>query len=577
MLIRILRRHLAPYRTPLLLVVLFQLAATVAGLFLPALNADIIDKGVARADVGYVWNTSVYMLGASLVQVACQVAAVWFGARTAMSFGRDLREAILRKVMSFSAREVGRFGPASLITRNTNDVQQVQQLVMMGCFILVSAPMMMVGGIVMALRQDVGLSWLVAVSVPLLVLLVGAIISRMIPLFRLNQVRLDRVNQIMREQITGIRVIRAFTREDHEQARFAGANAELTAVGLGVGTWMTLMFPVVMLIMNVGTVAVVWFGALRVDSGAMQIGSVFAYITYLIQILMSVMMATMVASMAPRAAVSADRIGEVLETDTSVVLPANPVRPDDVRGVLEFEDVAFAYPGAEAPVVQDLTFTARPGTVTAVIGSTGAGKSTMVTLMPRLVDPTSGTVRLDGVDLRDFDAEALWTRVGLVPQRPYLFSGTVASNLRFGNPQATDEELWDALRIAQAEDFVSAMEKGLEAPISQGGTNVSGGQRQRLCIARAIVARPEVYIFDDSFSALDLSTDARLRAALKPVTRQSTVVIVAQRISTIIDADQIIVLEAGRIVGLGRHAELLETCTTYAEIVESQAMAQGAA
>ena len=571
-LVRILRRYLAPYKGPIAWVVLLQLVGTIAGLFLPALNADIIDNGVAKADVGYVWRTSLVMLAASLVQVVCSVGAVWFGARTAMGLGRDLREAVLRRVMSFSSREVGQFGAPSLITRNTNDVQQIQQLVLMSAFVLVSAPMMLIGGVIMALRQDVGLSWLVAVAVPLLVGSLVLIINRMVPLFRINQVRIDNVNRVLREQISGVRVIRAFVREDHERERFAQANADLTDTGLRVGRLMVLMFPIVTLVMNGSTVAVVWFGSLRVDSGQMLIGSVFAYISYLIQILMSVMMATMVASMAPRASVSAERIGEVLETGTSVTAPASPVTPGDVRGLLEFENVEFSYPGADAPVLCDLTFSARPGTVTAIIGSTGAGKTTLVNLMPRLVDPTAGTIRLDGVDLRDLAPESLWSRVGIVPQKPYLFRGTVASNLRFGNPQATDEQLWEALRIAQAEDFVRQMKAGLDSPISQGGTNVSGGQRQRLCIARAVVARPELYIFDDSFSALDLATDARLRAALAPETRESTVIIVAQRISTIIDADQILVLEAGRVVGLGRHDELLVTCPTYAEIVESQVL-----
>ena len=571
-LVQILRRHLAPYKSPIAWVVLLQLVGTIAGLFLPALNADIIDNGVAKADVGYVWRTSLVMLAASLVQVVCSVGAVWFGARTAMGLGRDLREAVLRRVMSFSSREVGQFGAPSLITRNTNDVQQIQQLVLMSAFVLVAAPMMLIGGVIMALRQDVGLSWLVAVAVPVLVGALVLIISRMVPLFRVNQVRIDNVNRVLREQISGVRVIRAFVREDHERERFAHANAELTDTGLRVGRLMVLMFPIVTLVMNGSTVAVVWFGSLRVDSGEMLIGSVFAYISYLIQILMSVMMATMVASMVPRASVSAERIGAVLETSTSVTAPASPIAPAEVGGLLEFENVEFSYPGADAPVLCDITFTARPGTVTAIIGSTGAGKTTLVNLMPRLVDPTGGTIRLDGVDLRDLAPESLWSRVGIVPQKPYLFRGTVASNLRFGNPRATDEQLWAALRIAQADDFVSAMSAGLAAPISQGGTNVSGGQRQRLCIARAIVARPELYIFDDSFSALDLATDARLRAALEPETRDATVVIVAQRISTIIDADQILVVEAGRVVGLGRHDELLVTCPTYAEIVESQVL-----
>lgn len=577
MLTRVLRQFLRPYRGFLVAVVVLQLIGTIASLFLPSLNADIIDNGVAKGDTDHIWSVAVVMLGASLVQAVCQIAAVWNGGRAAMGMGRDIRAGLFERVMSFSAREVHQFGAPSLITRSTNDVQQLQQLVVMGAVIAVGAPIMMVGGVIMALREDVGLSWLVAVAVPLLAVSILLIIRRMIPLFRVMQTRIDAVNRIMREQLTGIRVVRAFVREEHERERFAVANRELTETGLGVGRLMVLMFPIVMLIMNLSTTAVVWFGAHRVESGDMLIGAVFAYMSYLIQILMSVMMATMVATMVPRAAVSADRIGEVLETSTSVVPPAAPRQPATTEGLVELDGVEFTYPGADTPVLQDISFTARPGTTTAIIGSTGSGKTTLVNLLPRLLDATGGAVRVDGVDVRELDPEALWRRVAIVPQRPYLFSGTVASNLRYGNPDATDDQLWEALRIAQGEDFVRRMDGGLQAPIAQGGTNVSGGQRQRLCIARALVAAPEIYLFDDSFSALDVATDARLRSALRPVTRGATVVIVAQRVSTIADADQIVVLEAGRVVGLGRHDELLAGCPTYAEIVQSQLSAEEAA
>ena len=570
MLSRLLRTYLARYRGALALVVLLQLVAGIAGLFLPSLNADIIDNGVAKGDTAHIWAVSVWMLGFSLLQVVTQIGAVRAGAYAAMSMGADVREALLRRVMNFSSRELAQFGAPSLITRNTNDVQQVQQLVVMGCIMLVAAPITAVGGVIMALREDVGLSWLVAVAVPVLVTAIMLVVRRMVPLFRQMQVRLDTVNRVLREQITGIRVVRAFVREEHERTRFAAANDDLTETTLSVGRLMVLMFPIVMFVMNVSTVAVLWFGAHRVDSGDMQVGALFAYISYLIQILMSVMMATMVATMIPRASVSAERIMEVFDTSSSVVPPVAPVALAEADGLLELDDVSFTYPGADSPVLEGISFTARPGTTTAIIGSTGAGKTTLVNLLPRLFDATGGHVRLDGVDVRDIDPAQLWQRVGLVPQRPYLFSGTVASNLRYGNPDATDEQLWEALRIAQAADFVRGMEGGLDATIAQGGTNVSGGQRQRLCIARAIVADPELFIFDDSFSALDLATDARLRAALRPRTREATVVLVAQRVSTIVDAEQIVVLDGGHVVGLGRHEELLETCPTYAEIVESQ-------
>jgi len=570
MLLSLLRTHLRPYTRPMLLVVLLQLIGTIASLYLPSLNADIIDKGIAKGDTGYILTTGGWMLTVTLMQVVCSIAAVYFGARTAMSFGRDVRRAVFHRVGEFSSREVAKFGAPSLITRNTNDVQQVQMLVVMTFTLLVAAPIMMVGGVIMALRQDVGLSWLMLVSVPALMIAVGLIVRKMVPGFRQMQTRIDSVNRVLREQISGIRVVRAFVREPYETKRFDVANADLTNAALRVGRLMALIFPTVMLILNASSVAVLWFGASRIDAGQMQIGALTAFLTYLMQILMSVMMATFMLVMLPRAAVCAERIQEVLRTQSSVAPPAAPVTECQTRAELELHDVTFQYPGAAAPVLRNISFRAGPGTTTAIIGSTGAGKTTLISLVPRLFDVTGGSVSVDGVDVRELEPDLLWERIGLVPQRPYLFTGTIASNLRYGRPDATDEELWEALEIAQARDFVEEMPEGLEAPIAQGGTNVSGGQRQRLAIARALVRRPEIYLFDDSFSALDLGTDARLRAALRPVTADAVVVIVAQRVSTIMNADQIIVLDDGAVVGIGRHEELLDTCPTYAEIVESQ-------
>ncbi len=577
MLLRLVGIHLRPYRSWLGLIVLFQFVGTIGALYLPSLNADIIDKGIVTGDIGYIVRTGAIMLGVAFVQIGCSVTAVWFSARTAMGFGRDVRAAIFYRVGSFSQREVQHFGPPSLITRETNDVQQVQMLVLMSCTLMVTAPIMMVGGIIMAMREDLGLSWLIAVAVPLLVVSIGFVVTRMVPSFRKMQVRIDEVNRLLREQITGVRVVRAFVREPHETERFGVANAELTDVATRAGRWMAAMFPTVMLVANLSSVAVLWFGGHRVDNGQMQIGALTAYLSYLMQILMSVMMGTFMMMMIPRSAVCADRIMEVLETDTSVVPPAEPVTEVGEHGTLAFHHVEFSYPGADVPVVRDLSFEARPGQTVAVIGSTGAGKSTAVNLVPRLFDVTGGRVLVDGVDVRELDPDLLWSAVGLVPQKAFLFSGTVASNLRYGDPHATDEQLWEALEIAQATDFVHAMPQGLEAPIAQGGTNVSGGQRQRLAIARALVRKPEIYLFDDAFSALDLATDARLRTALRPVTRDATVLIVAQRISTIRDADLILVLEDGAVVGRGTHEQLLATCGTYQEIVESQLSAEEAA
>jgi ATP-binding cassette subfamily B protein len=577
MLTRLLRSYLRPYRNWLLAVVGLQLVGTIASLYLPSLNADIIDNGIAKGDTGYIVRTGGWMLAVSLVQILCSAVAVYYGARTAMSFGRDLRGAVFHRVGQFSAREVAHFGAPSLITRNTNDVQQVQMLVVMTCTMMIAAPIMCVGGVIMALRENLGLSWLVGVSVPVLAVAIGAIIARMVPQFRAMQERIDAVNRILREQITGIRVVRAFVREPVETARFGEANDELTLTALRAGRLMVRIFPTVMLVLNVSSVAVLWFGASLIDSGSMQVGSLTAFLTYLMQILMSVMMATFMLMMVPRAAVCAERIQEVLDTESSVTPPVAPVSSVHVMGEVEFRGVGFRYPGAAAPVLSDVSFRAQAGRTTAIIGSTGSGKSTLLSLIPRLVDSTSGAVLVDGVDVRDLDPELLWQRIGLVPQRAYLFSGTVATNLRYGNPDASDDELWQALTVAQARDFVEAMPAGLDAPIAQGGTNVSGGQRQRLAIARALVRKPEIYLFDESFSALDLGTDARLRAALRPVTREAAVIVVAQRVSTIADADQIVVLDGGTVVGLGTHDDLLVTCPTYAEIVESQLSAEAAA
>ncbi len=577
MLIRLARAYLRPYRRPLTAVVVLQLIATIASLYLPSLNADIIDKGIALGDTDFILHTGLWMLVVTLVQVGASISAVYFAAHTSMSFGRDLRGAIFHRVGEFSSREVNQFGAPSLITRNTNDVQQVQMLVQMTLTLLVAAPITAVGGVVLALREDVGLSWLMGVSVPALAISVALIVSRMVPLFRKMQTRIDVLNRVLREQITGIRVVRAFVREDFERERFGRANTELTNTAFRVGKLLALMFPVILFFFNVSSIAVLWFGAHRVDAGAMEIGSLTAFLQYLMQILMSVMMATFVIMMVPRATVCAERIEEVLDTEPSVHPPTNPVTRLPTAGALEMRDADFRYPGADEPVLSGLTFRALAGRTTAVIGSTGAGKTTLLALVSRLMDVTAGSVLVDGVDVRELDPDVLHGRIGLVPQTPYLFSGTVASNLRYGKPDATDEELWRALTIAQARDFVEAMPEQLDAPIAQGGGNVSGGQRQRLAIARAIIREPEIYLFDDAFSALDLATDARLRAALKPLTAEAVVVIVAQRVSTIRTADQIIVLEDGRIVGIGTHDKLLDTCPTYAEIVESQLAAEEAA
>ncbi|GAA1808878.1 ABC transporter ATP-binding protein [Nostocoides veronense] len=572
MLWSLIRSQLRPYAGAVAAIVVLQFVSTLTTLYLPSLNGRIIDDGVAVGDTGEILRLGAIMLAVSLVNILATVAIARNAAATSASMARDLRGEVFGSVTGFSAQELSRFGPPTLISRNTNDVQQVQLVVNMGLMFMVSIPIMMIGGIIMALREDVGLSWLVAVAVPLLGVIVGSIVYRMLPWFRRMQESVDTVNRILREQITGIRVVRAFVREDFEERRFDAANTTYTGTAVAVGKLFSRVFPLVMLVFNAATVAVWWFGAKRVDTGAMEVGALTAFMQYLMQILMSVMFGTMMSMMIPRAAVSAGRITEVLETRSTVLDTGEPLAIPDGPLAVEFRSVDFAYPGAEQPVLCGVSFIAEPGRTTAIIGSTGAGKSTLIGLVPRLYDVTAGSVLLGGVEVRDAALADLWRHIGLVPQKPFLFSGTVASNLRYGDPDATDEDLWGALRVAQAEDFVAAMPGGLDAPISQGGTNVSGGQRQRLAIARALVRRPEVYLFDDAFSALDVATDARLREALRPHTTAATVIVVAQRVSSIIDADQIIVLEDGRVVGRGRHTDLLEMCETYAEIVASQTL-----
>ena len=573
---RLIFTHLKPYWRELLAVLVLQVLATAMSLYLPNLNAQIIDDGVVKGDTDLIWRSGALMLLFSLVQAAGQIGATWFGALTAMSLGRDLRAAIFDRALSFSTREVRDFGASSLLTRNTNDVLQVQTIAQTTLTIIVGAPIMMVGGFVMAVREDFGLSWIIAVSVAVLGVAVSLLVIFVSPLFQRMQTNLDNLNRVLREQISGIRVIRAFIREDHESRRFEGANEDVYSVTLRASRWMMLLFPIAMFMVNISSVAVIWFGAFRIDSGDIQIGQMTAFLNYLIQILISVLMSTMLLVLAPRSAVSADRILEVLDTEPTVAPPADPVAPQELTGVVEFRDVTFTYPGAEDPVLANVSFTLTPGRTTAIIGSTGSGKSTLVNLIPRLYDVSSGEVLVDGVDVRRLDPDALWSRIGLVPQKPYLFSGTVASNLLYGRPDATPEQMWEALRIAQAADFVEKLDGGLAAHIAQGGTNVSGGQRQRLSIARALVKEPAVYVFDDSFSALDVATDARLRAALAPATADRATLIVAQRVATIRGADEILVLEHGRIVGRGTHEELLAGNATYQEIVDSQLSAEEA-
>ena len=577
MLVRLLRRHLRPYTGLLLCVLVLQFAQVMASLYLPTLNADIIDKGVATGDTGYIWRMGAFMLVVSVGQGVCSVAATYLAARSAMSMGRDLRGEVFERVSGFSEREITAFGAGSLITRNTNDVQQVQMLVMMGCTMLVTAPVMAVGGIIMAITRAPSLSWLIGVSVPVLLVAVGLIVGRMLPLFRSYQDKLDAINRVMREQLTGIRVIRAFVREQAETERFEDANTDIARVGERVGQLFVLLFPLVMLVLDVTIVGVIWFGGHQVGDGDVEVGTLIAFMSYLMQILMGIVMASFMTIMIPRAAVCAERISEVLATPPTITSSSDAVDTFPAPGTVEMRDVTFVYPDADARVLAEVSFTVQPGTTTAIVGSTASGKSTVVRLLARLLEASSGQVLIGGTDVREADPEALWAQMGLVPQQPFLFAGTVASNLRLGREEATDDELWKALEVAQAKDFVSAMDGGLEAAIAQGGTNVSGGQRQRLAIARALVRRPDILIFDDSFSALDVSTDARLREAMGPATAGITKVIVAQRVSTITEADQILVLDGGHLVGSGTHTELLATCPVYREIVTSQLGAEAAA
>jgi ATP-binding cassette subfamily B protein len=570
MLRRLLAERLGPYKRIIVVMVVLQTVQAFASLTLPTLNARIIDNGVLKHNQGYILSTGAEMLTFSLIQIGFSIAAFYLGAKVAMSFGRDVRSTMFHRVTDFSAREVGSFGAPSLITRITNDVQQVQLLVVMGATMAITAPITLVIGIILALHQDVGLSVVLVFSVPAAAVILGTLVSRMVPAFQLMQERIDQINRVLREQITGIRVVRAFVREPEERVRFETANTDVTVVALRAGRLMAGMFPAINLIVNLSSVAVLWLGASRIQSGQLQVGSLVAYLSYLLQILMSVMMATFMVSMIPRAAVSADRIQEVIDTEPTVSSPDKPKPVRSHRSEIEFRHVGFHYPGADHPVLTDISFHTHPGQTTAIVGSTGAGKTTLLQLIPRLFDATSGSVLIGGVDVRELDTAYLWSAIGFVPQRPYLFSGTVASNLVYGKPDATEAEMWEALEVAQASEFVRRIPGGLDARIDQGGTNVSGGQRQRLSIARALVRKPDIYLFDDSFSALDLTTDARLRTALKPYTADAAVLVVAQRVSTITSADRIIVLEDGEVVGMGTDAELRHTCETYAEIVQSQ-------
>jgi ABC-type multidrug transport system fused ATPase/permease subunit len=576
MLLALLRQYVQPYRWLVAAVMVLQTISTLASLYLPTVNAAIIDDGVAKGDTGLIAELGLVMLAVTGLQVVCAIGAVYFGSRTGMGFGRDLRSAMFHHVTTFSEQETARFGAPSLLTRTTNDVQQIQVLIQMTTTILVTAPIMCVGGIIMAIHQDAGLSWLLLVSVPVLALSNYWIVSRMLPIFRSMQRLIDGINRVMREQLSGIRVIRAFAREPFERDRFAVANAAVSNTALAAGRWQALMLPVTTLTINISSVALIWFGGLRIDTGHMQVGSLIAFLSYFMQILMAVLMATLILVMLPRASVCAERITEVLGTQTAISSPASPRRPDGaIRGAVALENATFRYPGAERPVLEDVSLTALPGTTTAIVGSTGSGKSTLVALICRLYDVTDGAVRVDSIDVRDYDTEILWSTLGLVPQRGYLFSGTVADNLRYGKADATEDEMWSALRVAAAEDFVRAHPEGLSMRVAQGGINFSGGQRQRLAIARAVIRQPTIYLFDDAFSALDVHTDARVRTALREVSADATVIIVSQRISTVAHADNIVVIDGGRVVGAGTHDVLLAECETYAEFADSQSVGAG--
>ena len=576
MLLALVRRYIRPYRRLVAAVMVLQTISTLASLYLPTINAAIIDDGVAKGDTGLISRLGLVMLAVTALQGACSIGAVYFGSRTGMGFGRDVRTAMFRHVTTFSESETARFGAPSLLTRTTNDVQQIQVLVQMTATVLVTAPIMCVGGIIMAIHQDAGLSWLLVVSVPVLALANYLIVSRMLPIFRSMQQRIDAINRVLREQLSGIRVVRAFAREPFERQRFAAANHAVSDAALEAGRWQALMLPVTTLTINISSVALIWFGGLRIDAGQMQVGSLIAFLSYFMQILMAVLMATLILVILPRASVCAERITEVLDTRTAITSPHSPSQPaDGIRGTVTLDDVTFSYPGAERPVLERVSFTARPGTTTAIVGGTGSGKSTLVSLICRLYDVTAGSVSVDDVDVRDYDTEYLWSSLGLVPQRGYLFSGTVSDNLHYGKADATDDEMWAALRVAAAGDFVAAHPDGLSMQVAQAGINFSGGQRQRLAIARAVIRNPEIYLFDDAFSALDSQTDARVRAALRTISEQSTVIIVSQRISTVAHADQIVVLDSGRVVGVGTHDELLDRCPTYAEFAESQSLGAG--
>ncbi len=568
--LQLLKTYLRPYRKELAIVIVLLFVQAIANLYLPELNADIINNGVAKGDTAYIWRAGGIMVAVTALLGVGSIVSVYYGSRTSMAFGRDVRSALFRRVQSFAQTELNIFGTPSLITRNTNDVQQVQMVLVMMLNVMILAPIMAIGGIIMAIRQDVALSSMIAVILPLMAVIIGVMLRAAMPLFKSMQIKIDRVNQVMREKLSGVRVIRAFVRTRFEEERFDAANRDLTDTQLKINRMFALMLPLLMAIFNFSSVAIIWFGAYRVDSGAMPIGNLTAFLAYIMQILMSVMMAVIMFVMVPRAAASGARIKEVLDTPSSVVDPETPTAETGESGYIEFRDVSFGYPGAEEDVLCGVSFVAAPGETTAIVGSTGSGKSTLINLIPRFYDVTGGSILVDGVDVRQMSRDRLWGRIGFIPQKAFLFSGTVESNLRYGKEDATDEEVWRALEVAQGRTFVSEMPEGLQAPITQGGTNVSGGQRQRLAIARALIKHPEIYVFDDSFSALDFKTDARLRAALRSETREATVIIVAQRVSTIMDADRIVVLDGGRVVGIGTHAELMETCETYREIVFSQ-------